>query len=48
MRERNETGATMVEYAMMIAFVVIVAFLAVELFGDAVRNLFQSSVDVIP
>ncbi|MCB2223769.1 MAG: Flp family type IVb pilin [Actinobacteria bacterium] len=45
---RSETGATMVEYAMMIGFVVIVAFLAVEVFGDAVRSLFQSSVDVMP
>jgi len=38
----------MVEYAMMMAFVVAVAFVAVQLFGGAVRGLFDSANGVFP
>ena len=45
---RDERGAVMVEYAFMVAFVIAVAFVGVQLFGDAVLGLFQSAVDVSP
>ena len=48
MLERTDRGATMVEYALMLAFVVIVAFLGVQIFGDAVKGLFDSAVDAAP
>ena len=44
----DEAGATMVEYGLMVSLVVIVAFLAVELFGGSVMELFQFAVDVWP
>jgi Flp pilus assembly pilin Flp len=47
-RWRSDEGATMVEYSLMIAFVVIVAFLGVQIFGDAVLGLFDSAVDAAP
>lgn len=48
MPRRNDDGATMVEYALMVSLVVIVAFLGVQIFGDAVRGLFGSAVDLMP
>ncbi|MGN6415504.1 Flp family type IVb pilin [Flexivirga sp.] len=37
---RNESGATMAEYAFLIALIALVAFSAVQFFGTAVRGLF--------
>jgi Flp pilus assembly pilin Flp len=34
---RDDRGATMVEYAFMVGFVAMVAFLSVAMFGGAVR-----------
>jgi len=45
---RDETGATMVEYSFMLAFVFIAAMLAVQAFGGSVLSLFQTAVDVVP
>ena len=44
----DERGATTVEYGLMIAFVVIVAFGAVQLFGGSVLALFEDGVSVFP
>ena len=44
----REDGATMVEYAFMVGFVAMVAFLAVGMFGGAIRNLFQAAADLMP
>ena len=51
MEERSlfdDTGATMVEYAMMVGLVVLVAVLGVQIFGGAVLGLFDAAVDVAP
>ncbi|HSG80118.1 MAG TPA: Flp family type IVb pilin [Acidimicrobiia bacterium] len=45
---RDDHGAVMVEYAFMVAFVVAVAFIGVQLFGESVLGLFRSAVDVSP
>lgn len=45
---RDESGATMVEYSLMVAFVVIVAMLGVELFGGSVRGLFDMAISRFP
>lgn len=37
---RNDSGATMAEYAFLLALIALVAFSAVQLFGTAVRGLF--------
>lgn len=44
----QESGATMVEYSLMVPFVVIVAFLAVQQFGRSVRELFDGAVSLFP
>ena len=45
---RDESGATTVEYGLMIAFVVIVAFGAVQFFGGSGLDLFEDGVSVFP
>jgi Flp pilus assembly pilin Flp len=45
---RDDQGATMVEYAFMVGFVAMAAFLAVTMFGGAVRDLFQAAADLMP
>jgi len=45
---RDDSGATLVEYSMMISFVVAVAFLAVQAFGGSVLGLIQSALDSMP
>ena len=40
---REEDGATMVEYGLMIALIAMVAFLAVVALGLAARGLFTSN-----
>lgn len=47
-RLREERGATMAEYAIMVSLVAMVAILAVQAFGGAVTGLFQSAVDAVP
>ena len=44
----REDGATMVEYALMLLFVVLAAFVGVELFGGSVRGLFDGAATVYP
>ncbi len=39
---RDERGATMIEYAIMVAFIATVAVVAVTAFGLAVNGLFQT------
>ena len=38
---KSETGATLVEYGLMVAFIALVAFLAVTAFGIEVNGLFD-------
>lgn len=47
-RLRDEGGAVMAEYALMISLVVVVAFLAVQAFGGSVLGLFRSTLAVMP
>lgn len=44
---RQDRGATLVEYAMLMSLVVLVAFLAVAAFGGSVLGLFQRTIDAI-
>lgn len=44
----DEEGATMVEYALMVALIAVVAIAAVTLLGGKVRDTFQASSDAIP
>lgn len=37
---RAESGATMAEYAFLLALIALVAYAAVQAFGSAVRSLF--------
>lgn len=39
----NERGATIVEYAVMVALIALVAFLAVTVFGIRVNGLFDNA-----
>ena len=45
---RGDSGATAVEYSMLISLIVAVAFLAVAAFGGSVLELFRSTLDVMP
>lgn len=45
---QGDRGATMVEYAIMVSLVAAVAFIAVQVFGSAVLDLFQRGVDALP
>jgi pilus assembly protein Flp/PilA len=42
-RARSERGASMVEYALLVGLIAIVAVVALLLLGPAIANLFQSS-----
>ena len=44
----DDSGATLVEYALILAFIFAVAFAAVQAFGGSVVNLFDSSNAVWP
>lgn len=44
----DEEGATMVEYALMVALIAVVAIAAVTLLGGKVKQTFQTSSDAIP
>jgi Flp pilus assembly pilin Flp len=41
----GETGASMVEYGLLVALIAIVAVVSVVLFGDALAAQFQDSAD---
>ena len=45
---KGDSGAVLVEYAMLVSLVLLVAFLAVGAFGVSVLDLFRSAVDVWP
>jgi Flp pilus assembly pilin Flp len=45
---QDQSGATTIEYGLILSLVVIVAFLAVQLFGASVKGLFQSAIDIWP
>ena len=42
---KDEEGATMVEYALMLALIAIVCIVAVTAIGTSARDTFQSSAD---
>lgn len=42
---RDETGASAVEYAVMLALILMVAFVAIQALGGSVNNAFQLFVD---
>lgn len=42
---KGEGGATAVEYAIMLALIVIVAIGAIQLLGEKVNNAFQGTVE---
>ena len=44
---RDEEGATMIEYALMLALIAIVCFGAVQLVGTNTGNLYNNSADQI-
>ncbi len=44
----EDRGATMVEYGLVVSFIVFVALLAVHAFGGSVVGLFESAVAAIP
>jgi pilus assembly protein Flp/PilA len=45
---RDEDGATMVEYALILALIAIVCIAVVTLLGTKVQNSFQSSSNGMP
>jgi len=45
---RRDDGATMVEYGLMLALIMLVAFAAVAAFGGSVASLFKNAADLIP
>ena len=47
-RLRDDRGATMVEYGLMVALIAIVAFASVTVFGVSVSGLFTRLTDLLP
>jgi Flp pilus assembly pilin Flp len=47
-RMRDDSGAALVEYSMLISLIVAVAFLAVQAFGGSVLGLIQTALDSMP
>src|SRR5689334_5343643 len=47
-RLRDDAGAALVEYALIIAGVAIIGALAVTVFGDRVASMFSSTAAVLP
>ena len=45
---RDEKGATMVEYALMVALIAMVAFAAVEILGTNLNDKFESFAGLFP
>lgn len=46
--KRDDSGAALVEYSMLISLIVAVAFLAVQAFGGSVLGLIQTALDSMP
>jgi Flp pilus assembly pilin Flp len=44
----DSSGATMVEYGLMVAFIALACFTGVQVFGAAVLGLYQNAVDRMP
>ncbi|MDO8589096.1 MAG: Flp family type IVb pilin [Armatimonadota bacterium] len=44
---KEEEGATMVEYALMLALIAIICLAAVQFIGKAAKNTFQASGDAV-
>ena len=44
----SDGGATMVEYALLLGLIALVAVGAVVLFGDAVLRLFENAISALP
>jgi Flp pilus assembly pilin Flp len=44
---KGETGASMVEYGLLVALIAVVAVISVVLFGDALAAQWQNSADSI-
>ena len=45
---RDDSGAALVEYSMLISLILAVAFLAVQAFGGSVLGLIQTALDSMP
>jgi Flp pilus assembly pilin Flp len=45
---RDDSGAALVEYSMLISLIVAVAFLSVQAFGGSVLGLIQTALDSMP
>lgn len=45
---RDEEGATMVEYGLMVALIAIIAMVAVGLLGDGLTNIFTDANEALP
>ena len=45
---REEEGASMVEYALLVALIAIIAIVAVALVGTKVTGVFQDVADTLP
>ena len=45
---RDETGATAVEYAVMVGLIAAIIILAVQILGEETNNAFQSVLDAWP
>ena len=45
---KDDEGATMVEYALMVALIAIVCILAVTALGTSARDTFQNAADQMP
>ena len=45
---KDEEGATMVEYALMLALIAIICIAAVALIGTGASEVFQSAADKLP
>jgi pilus assembly protein Flp/PilA len=44
---RDEEGATAVEYAVMVALIIIVAIVAIQTLGNSVKNTFNTAATTI-
>jgi len=44
----DNSGATMVEYGLMVAFIAMVCFGAVQILGTAVMGLYQNAASKVP
>ncbi len=45
---RSEDGPTAVEYVVVLSLIIMVAFLAIQAFGIATRDMMQDSADKMP